>query len=763
MNILGSLILTTVLSFSATVDKIEVKSTNSSKVSSDLVKSRMTLRKGVTFSNEALSSDIKSLIDSGYFADVDVKIVKEGNKVNLIVTVENLATVRRVIFKGNEEFDTADLLSEVQVSNKDKMNQKKLAQDKKALIALYEDSSYYGTKVDLKITKLKGSQVDITWEITEKMRYKVGDITFSGNKFFDDGDLEDKLATENSIFSYLFSVGHINRDTFIEDERKLEEAYHANGYLDFKLTGIDETIDGDWVNLNYNIVEGTRYKVTEVKIEGNKEFTADELLYQRLSKGQRIPMPAIIKIGGYYNGKTADSLKEKIKTEYYARGFIDVNCRVSHERVGDTVKLTYKISEGTSATIRDIHISGNRATKDYVVRRELNILPEELADQRKINSAKRRLMNLNYFEEVDIIAASTEHNDRKDLRVSVVEKKTGSFQIGAGFSTEDSVIGSIEVGQSNFDHSDRKTWYTGGGQKMRLRLQLGSESSEFLAQFTEPWLFNKRLSLTSSVYLKDREYDEYNQKTLGTTWSLGRKMDLPFWSQSTGFTIEGVDIDDFESYASDELKSEEDTYVVSKVFQKWTRNSTDNYRFPTRGSKFTARLELQSEIIGAYTNSYKMDVSYDKFINVDPDKDWVLKLGVNFGQVGRISGDDPAIFDRFFAGGPGTVRGFDYREVSPADSNGDSLGGQSLFTATAELRIPIVETVKFIVFMDAGNVWEDDWDYNPSELNASVGFGFRIILPVAPLSIDYGYPIMTDQDHLDDSNGQIHFKIGFTY
>ncbi|MGL4854306.1 MAG: BamA/TamA family outer membrane protein, partial [Lentisphaeria bacterium] len=262
---------------------------------------------------------------------------------------------------------------------------------------------------------------------------------------------------------------------------------------------------------------------------------------------------------------------------------------------------------------------------------------------------------------------------------------------------------------------------------------------------------------------REREYDDYDQDTIGFSLSIGRQIDgYSMWRSTTGITIEQVKIGNFEDNATAQLRANGGNYFTPRIFQNWTRDSTDAFRFPTSGSKFDATFELQSEVFGAYTNAYKANISFDKYFNLDKEYNWTLRLGGRVAQTNRLSGDELGIFDRFFAGGPGTVRGFKYRDISPVDANEVPLGGESMLTATAELMIPITEQVRFVLFTDAGNVWEDCWDYNPGDVNVSVGFGFRIILPIAPISIDYGIPVLTKEDHLSNS-GRVHFNLGFSY
>ena len=760
---LVSAFMLTVSLAGAVVEKIEIKSEKET-VPDELVLSRMKLYKGSQFSNELLSDDIKSLYASGFFSFVTCDVEEGESGVILKVEVTPQPGIRQVVFKGNSVFEDEDLLDEVSLYPGGRLNLKTLSEDKKAILALYEDKSYHGTAVKAKTEELLDGQVDVCWRISEKPRYKIDDVTFAGNTFFDEGELEDSIITEPSWFSWLFPVGFVNEDLFPEDKRMLVKKYRNAGFLDTSVTKVETTPDDNYIDIKFVLVEGERYKLGDILITGCEELDENELMSRYNAKVAKQRLTEF-KRGDWFDGALESRLIEFIKSQYYVQGYLEMQCRPTYKKLtveGERyVDIELKVSEGRQSSIRHINIRGNSVTQDHVIRRELDLLPGELANKRKVESSKRRLQNLNYFETVDVIPLATERDDQKDLDVTVKEQGTGQLQFGAGFSTEDSVVGSIELSQANFDYKNYP-FFRGAGQKMRLRLQAGSERSEFLLSFTEPWLNNRPLSLTASAYLRDRSYDEYDQKTIGTNWAVTEKMKLQYWRSTTGLSLERIKIEDTPKDASAEMKAEEGSYNVFKVYQQWRRNSTNHFRFPTRGSKFSTRVELQAEALGSYNTVAKLKMTYDKYFPITPESDWIMRIGAKFYQTSKINGDDPAIFDRFFAGGPRTVRGFDYREVGPVDSKNDPLGGESLFTLTGELRIPIMDNIHFVTFLDAGNVWDDAWEIDPSEFNASVGFGFRFDMMI-PITVDYGIPIHTDQEHLEDENGRLHFNIGVTY
>jgi outer membrane protein insertion porin family len=753
----------------ARIDRIDIKSKSGNEVSRSSVLARMILKEGKEFSNEILSKDLKSLMGSGLFEDVNCEVSPSDSKDKVILTIEVvlLPEIRRIIFMGNNEFEDEDLEDEVKLEAGSRLVYKTLAADKKAILDLYEDKSYFGTTVTFKAADIENdNRIDLIWQIKEHPRYKVGAISFKGNSNIDEDDLEDEIVTEKSWLSYLFPTGYLNPLSLEEDKRRIVNLYKEHGFLDIKVTSITTTPNDNRIDIAYTVKEGPKYIISDVKIEGNENYTIPELLARTLKQkkwtAEKLFAELPLRAGEVYSSSTESMVVESIKSVYYYDGYIDLSCYPKHIKKDGKVSIIIKIRENSKSKINNIYISGNRKTQDRVIRRELSLIPGDVANKRKIESSKRRLENLNYFDSVTITPTNTTKDDEKDLRIALKEKNTGQFNVGLGFSTEDSVTASVEVSQSNFDLFNWP-YFLGAGQKMRSRVQIGSERTEVLLSLTEPWLFNRRLSLSGSGYVKEREYDEYTQETIGTAWSLTRKMDRKFWRQTFGFSFEKIKISDLEEPITPEFQKEKGKYWSNQLYVQFKRDSTDRYQFPTRGSKLTSRLGGQSEIIGSYTNSVNIDLTYDKYILVNKERGWVLKLGFKLRQIDKISGDDIAIFDRYFAGGPGTLRGFEFRDVGPVDANKNPYGGQSLLCGTAQLRFPLMDSLHFIVFTDMGNVWEDEWEYRLDEINVSVGVGFRIILPIAPISVDYGFPVHTDQKHLEDENGKLHFNLGFSY
>lgn len=734
------------------IAEVKVVIRDGREVATELVKTQMELQPGAQFTREALSNDIKRLYETGFFSHVESSVDKNSDGEYVVtVEVETQPLVRSVIFVGLDHFDADDLEDEITVKSGVPVSEKMLYEDKQAILKLYEDKSYYGTSVELKREKVSDTSYDLTWIVKEADRHKVGKVTFSGVTGVDTDDLVDAIETKKSFWSYIFPTGYYNPNLVSRDRYLAKQVLTKAGYLDAYISSPVTALVDKRLNVDFAVDQGPLYHLDGIEIEGNEAFTTEELL-------ERKPFND----GDVLSSEKVDALIKFIESKYYKLGYLEVNVRNFEDKRPAEGKATLKLQiiEGRASTIRRIMISGNEFTQDHVIRRELAITEGAKANKNQIDASKTRLQNMNYFEEVLVMPVATTVPDQKDLKIELVEKPTGSVMLGAGFSEVDSLIGSLELSQANFD-LDGWPMFRGAGQKMRLRLEAGTERSNFELTFTEPWLYNRPLSLSSSFYLRERDWSEYDQKTVGTAWSLSRRLKR-FWSQTFSYRLERIKLEDFDESASPELKEEEGSYTVSRVGVYWVRDSRNHIYFPTAGSRFRSGLSLQSELIGAYTNSYNVELSYDLFHAVN-SRDWVMHLGVDLNQANAFEGDDLALFDRLYTGGQGSIRGFKFRDVGPVDSNEDPLGGEMLFNATAEMIIPMAEKFKLVFFSDAGNVWEDAWDLDPSDVNVSVGVGLRIVLPMAPISLDYGVPVVTQQKHLEDSSGRFHFSFGFNF
>lgn len=741
---------------SAVIEKVAVKSAVAGPAPEALVLANMASRPGQVFQPAVLSEDIKRLIKMGSFDDVRTEVTEmPGDKVVITVIVTPRPTVRRILFEGNRKLKTRRLRGLLEHQTGVSLDASLVAADTNAIRKRYRSSGYKQVEVDTVIQEIPNTNdVNLLFRITEEDRAKVKRVMFKGNSAFKTKKLRKTITTRRSWWQYVFRFGGYFDEAKLEMDRDaLQQLYSGKGYLDFQVDVTRQyNASRKWVTLSYHVKEGPSYVVSGVRIEGNQRFGDDELAgLVKLTKEQA------------FDSATERSDIERLKRKYEKLGYLDLSCYPVHTTDSTThrVAVVYIIREGKPSRIRDVHIIGNQVTRDGVIRRELAIHPGDLGDAGKIRTSQRRLENLGYFETVDVIPVSTARDDEKDLQVKVEEKRTGQLMLGAGISSEDSALGFIEIAQSNFDWRSWPT-FRGGGQRLRLRAQLGTERTDFTLSFTEPWWLDRPLRLDLDIYNRTRYEDEYDQAMTGAgamvTWRW-----RTFWRQSLGLRVGRIELedvdDDYGYMGGTTYVVEEGSFTVNRLVLRLARDTRNRVVNPSRGSRLGFTTELTPEALGSYADVVSVDLEARKYFPVF--KKSTLRLVGEMSVAKGISEDAESIpvFDRYFSGGAYSVRGFKRRSISPLDVNENPIGGLSRFTGSVELSRPLFERIIGSVFCDFGNVWPEIGDLDPADLNVGVGVGVLFNLPIGPIRLDYGWRVVTKQEDLD-TGGRLHFNLG---
>ncbi len=766
----------------AEVDRILFVMPYGEAVSETYLRSRINMVSGSEFSPDLLADDIARLHATGIVADVDVSVeaADHPGKVNVRFVITPVPEIGEIVVEGNRRVRTARILKKFSLQPGQRLDVNRLAEGRRETLRLYQQRAFDQATINLREEPMEDGRVRVRIEIDEGARHKIRAVHFVGNDAFSDRRLRRVIRSRARLLARVFSTGYLDQARLTADRQRLRQLYEQAGYLDFRIERIDKSYSDDeqWATLTFHLDEGEPYQVSSVEIIGHQEFSEDELRAGlTLTENMR------------YNPETQDRDVQWISGRYHERGFLDLVCRPILEQNPEraTVDITYQIREGRQFWIRDISIVGNTLTQDHVIRREVAVQPGDLADLRKIETTRSRLRELQYFRQVLVTPLPTEEEDRKDLEIAVEEQDTGSLGLGGGVSTDAGFFGFIEIQERNFDLAKLlrfRDWPPkGGGQRLGFMTRLGTERSEFVLSFVEPWLSGYRLSLQTSLYMRLFDQVEYREERLGGSVGLTREFSLgpdrlgrrPWWRRnwrlSVGYQLDQVKLSGFSSSASPELQREKGDYTVSAISLGMGRDTRDSMILPTRGASYGMSLELQSEIIGAYTNLYKLHLHGSRYYPLSGCRwlaelpiigDSVLKINGQVATVDNFSGAGPAIFDRYTAGGQYSLRGFDRRQISPTDSRGKPLGGRSKLLGGVEMMYPLHRQVWVAAFADFGNVWRGSWDWQPGDLNSSLGVGLQLDLWGLPVRLDYGVPVVTQQGHLD-TGGRLHFSLGRTF
>ncbi len=429
----------------------------------------------------------------------------------------------------------------------------------------------------------------------------------------------------------------------------------------------------------------------------------------------------------------------------------------------DRLDITYKILEGEVCYVNKIDIKGNTKTKDVVIRRDLRIYPGERYDGDKLKRSKERLYNLGFFQDITFDVKDTPVANKKDMVVEVKETKTGELSFGGGFSSIDRLIGFIEIDQRNFDLFNFPS-FTGDGQDLKLRAELGSVRKDYLLSWTEPWIFDHPLSFGFDLYANELNRSSstgyaYDEAKHGGAIRLGKEFG-EYTRADFRYTLETVDISDLSDTASQALKDEAGKNTISSLFFQMARDTTDNRFNPKKGYRVSGSIEMAGGLIGGDKDFIKHFNSSSYYSTIGP---FVLELKLRTGVVSSFgSSDTVPIYERFFAGGTYTIRGYKERDVGPRDQSGDAVGGGTMAVANAELTFPIVQNLKGAFFVDAGNVWSMP-DSKPKQgrvtsgVKVGIGLGVRIKTPIGPVKLDFGFPV--NPDNFQEDSGRFHFSM----
>lgn len=711
---------------------------------------------------DSIANDVNRMRESGRYSYVKAHMEVEKDGIVIVYTVTAKLRLRRIEIRG------AKGMSNRKVLQKSELTVGQFADDSTFELAASKIKDAYkehwrpNAKVEWKssVNEELGT-VDVTYTIHEGQKLGIKHIDFEGNERVDDGKLRRLLKQkEKHWYSFITRSGQYKEKTVDLDVFSIKSYYMNNGFLDVQVS--DPVLDDSKpraARLIYKIKEGQCYRIGKITLSGMETFSEEELRRNiRLQAGD---------IASYAN---INAVSEGLRNYYGNRGYIHVSVQpvFNADAATGIVDIDYSITEGDIGYIHKINITGNERTFDKVIRRELLVYPGEKYNRSRVKASENVLYQLRYFERVSITPEPTEKNDEYDLNVQVKEQPTGRFAAGVGFSSVDSLLGYVELSQGNFSY---KTWPpVGGGQKFKIRAQLGTKRNDLDISFVEPWFMDRKLSLGVDLYHRESRYfsSVYDQQTDGSRLSLAKPLSR-FTRGTLSYSLEQFDVNNVSSSAPQAIKDEEGTRTKSAVTYAWQYDSRDDFFNATRGNKTIISPYTAGGAFGGQTDIFGMRVRSTQY--------WQLIGGMVFNIRGEVEsveafgdskdntrdGKGVPLFDRLFLGGSYSLRGFQYRDVGPQDpATGDPIGGDSSAYATAELTIPIWTKISGATFYDWGFVNADSWDFNPSDYNDNWGIGLRFNLPGFPLNLDYAWPITYDRD-FQNGKGRFNFLIGHTF
>lgn len=716
---------------------------------------------GQPFDPVVADDDVARLIATRRFSAADYSSQSTPAGIVVTFTVAEFPLVSSISFEGNEKFGSKRLRKEIPIQEGDPLDTFAVRQGAEAILQMYRDAGYGQAVVSFDDALLRETG-ELIYHIEEGPEVRVRQINFEGNESIEKSELLKHVTTKTYL--WIFREGRFDEDAVEADAASVQNYYRGQGYLDCRVSyRVEAPDDLEKLTVTFVIAEGDRYSIESIGIRGNEVFSESELReLLTLEQGQPVLQDKL------------DADVRAIQTRYAENGYIFATVRpirVFSEQPG-LVQITIDIDEGEQYHVGRIVVRGNERTRDKVVRRQLELFPGEVFDLTKAQSSEKNLRATRLFGNASVTPVGEQPNFR-DVLVNVEEsRKAGDFVFGFGVTSNSGLVGSVILDFNNFDlfRTPRnfeefiklRSFY-GGGQRLRLEAQPGAELNRFRIDFTEPFLFDKRLRFDLSAYFFDRSRIEYDERRIGGNVAFGRRLKwepLKDWYGEVAFRAEVVRVDELDLFTARDIRDDKGFTTLTSVKGSIVRDRTDQRFIPTSGDRIRLSYEQfgvlgGDEFFGKFLGTY----SWHKTVRRDElERPDVLSVK---GTVGAILGDAP-IFERFYAGGIGSIRGFRFRGVSPRQGlDDDAVGGEFMFLLSSEYSFPLyADNLRGVVFADMGTVEEK---FEITQWRAAIGGGVRLHLdffgPV-PLEFDIAVPVLQDED---DRDQVFSFFIGATF
>lgn len=707
------------------------------RIQTELIESYLPYTPGMTYTQGVEQKVIKTLYSTGLFSDVLVNWNTTTKQLD--VTVSENPQVNKVAFEDNEEIDDSVLKKIISIKSRSVFTNAKVQADISAIKKAYVTKGFYLVEVYPEYIKQSQNRLDVIYKIKEGSKTLIEKINFIGNRAFSDIDLEAVISTkENKWWRFLGSNDAYDPDRVDFDKELVRRFYMQRGYADFSMTDpvVELKKDKTGFIVTYTINEGSKYTFGGVDIK-----VADPTLDVDIAK--LASLISIEKNQTYSTlevEKNIDRLVEELSNQGYA--FVEVLPMVRKNKESRQIGLTFDLRPGQRIYVNRINIEGNTRTHDNVVRRQLRLAEGDALQSNKLKRSKDRLTYLDYFSKVDITSEETNLPDKVDLNVKVEEQSTGEFNIGAGLSSYEGVLATLDLKENNF---------LGKGQQVALGFSLSSKRKDFNLGITEPWFMGRELLAGADIYSKETSYEDessYDETILGTAFRLGFPID-EYKRNTVRLRVENKEVTDVGSDSSQFIKDLEGDRTKIAVANTFSIDTRDSKLMPTKGYNTSWTVEYAG---------FGSDISYVKntlrsSYNYSITEDYVVTVAGRTGYLWDINNDTPITEN--FRGGGNTLRGFAPSGIGPRDSvTNDALGGQFMIGHNVEMRTPLPGMqdtgVNGILFWDGGLVTSLDDPYgiveDDSVYRQSIGAGIFWRSPLGPLRFELGLPVVSGEN-----------------
>jgi outer membrane protein insertion porin family len=706
----------------------------------------------------------------GFFEDIQVEINEDAKgRAELVFVVREKPVIRKIYVSGAHEVGLDKINEVLDIKRDTIIDLAKVKRNVEKVKDLYVEKGYYLAEVGYDIQRKDENHVDLYFNVDEHAKVEVRQIRFLGNQHLTSDELKSAMGTqEGGWLSFLTSTGTYREDAFDRDVLLITAYYYDHGYINVKLgrPEIELSADKRYLYITIPIEEGEPFKIGKIDFKGDLLLPKDEY-FHRMS----------VHAGEWFNRSKLATDIQKLNDLYKDAGYAFVNVQplTAIDTNARTVEVVFDVQKGNLVYFGKINIRGNTKTRDKVIRREMRVYEGELYNQTRLDRSKHLVQALGFFEKVELSTKADANDPNKlDVNIEVTERATGTFQIGAGFSSYENFIGQAQVSQNNL---------FGRGTTLQLQAQISSLRQLFTLRYLDPYFLDTRLTFAFSLYNSLLFYPSFNKTSRGgdLTWGYLLTDHLRVFgtyklefvstqSNQSALTGSAIGLPGLPSATVANLFRSGFTSAIRLSMNYDTR---DDRMFPKKGMFHSVSLEAADPLIASQA-VYTRVGGYARFYQPIWGP-FIFRLNAEAGLVTSRSSQGVPIYERYFVGGINTIRGYQLYSLGPkinaASATDPSapltlfpLGGNLQLILNTEIEFPILSAVqiKGVVFFDAGNAYNTEGKYcnsqfavsnipdvfNPcnsyptfTNLRYSVGFGFRWFSPIGPLRFEWGIPL----------------------
>ena len=728
------------------IESIEIQ--GNSRIDSSTILFYIKSEEGQPIIPSQIRQDIQRIFGLGQFKDVQVETqTASGGGIKLVYIVEEIPSIGEVVLIGNDKVDAKEVYDVINIKRGATFSDHLIQESTEAITTLYHDKGYFFADINIETETSRESLVDVNIRVQEGKKVNIRKVRFSGNRTFKDKELLKHIGTKRKTWlSFFDDSGIYKKDELKLDLLRVESYYHDKGFLRVRVMEPEIEINkkSQQIFITIPIEEGLRYKVASLEINGETALTQEELEKSILTKESQTYNESQLR-------EDVVRLTELFSIKGYA--YADVNPVIKINDENRTVDLTFEIEKGKKVYVGEINIAGNTDTRDNVIRREFRLKEGELFNSEKLKRSKQRINNLRFFEDVKIETKRGNSPDEIDIDTTVAERQTGSISVGAGFSSVENLIFSSSITKNNL---------FGRGQSLAFSTNLSSRRTNFNLSFTDPRILDSNILMGIDLFNRENDFFSFDTKSKGGGIRFGKSIAEYDWV-GLQYRFEDVEVTDVaEADVTEFLKNE--TRTTSRVVPSFVHDSRDDTLNPTKGWRHVLRFELAGGPLGGsdfYRTGYEVTYYHPLYKKLVGAIHGAINVGAGYGD------DQLPIFERYFMGGPSSLRGFTIRDIGPKNDNGDPLGGDQSLLLNLELQYPFTKSFRGFAFYDRGNVYGSGSDTRGTtetidigEMRHAIGAGIRFLSPFGPIGFSYGIKL---DKRSGEKLGEFQFSAGSAF